>query len=92
MINIYYEWGDLMERATSLREAGQITGLSHTSVRSRINNPLMGGGKCGYKFFTDDSRGHAIRLVWQLYNEVKATAEPTSGQVWALQKALKEFV
>ena len=90
MINIYYEWGDLMARAPSLREAGQLTGLSHTSVRSHLNNPLI-GCKCGYRFFTDDERGHAIRLAWRLYNEVSATAEPTSGQVWTLQRTLKEF-
>lgn len=90
MINIYYEWGALAMRAPSLREAGRLTGLSHTSVHSRLNKPLI-GGKGGYRFFTDDERGHAIRLAWQLYNQVSATAEPTSGQVWVLQKALKEF-
>lgn len=90
MINIYYEWGDLMERAPSAREAGRLTGLPRSTVLSHVNKPLI-GGKCGYKFFTDDERGHAIRLAWRLYNEVSATAEPTSGQVWVLQKALKEF-
>lgn len=88
MIKIYDKNDSYIGSAPSSYGAQRITGESSSVITKRLNHPIPGQ----IKYYTDDSRGHLVRLSYELYTTALNVAYPTPAQIGIISKAIRELL
>lgn len=88
MFQVYDPTGVFVGHALSIRGASAMSMESPSTVRLKVNRPQHGR----WNYYTDNARGQAIRLAYELNEIVMSTPEPTATQIEAINKAIRELL
>lgn len=89
MISIYDSQFLFVGRADSIRGASLLSRENIRTISKRLNNPRS---SYMYNYYTEDERGHLIRLAFEIMELAKKTAYPTLYQIEMCAKTVKELL
>lgn len=89
MINIYDSQGLFIGRTESVRGACTLSRENIRTISKRLNNPARINP---YNYYTDDERGHLVRLAYETLELAKSIAYPTQAQIEICSKAVMELL
>lgn len=89
MITVYNQQGGYIGHANSIRGACLLSHENRRTITGRINNPKL---ENAYNYYTDDERGCAVRLAYEITQLVKSIEYPTQQQLSVLITAKTELM